>query len=91
MRNNIYIRILYGIILIAGVLYLPWYIPFILGFLGVLYFENYLEFLAASFLADSLYGVEGSRVFGMPFFHTILGFALFLVYELIKNRLRIKR
>jgi hypothetical protein len=89
--SNIYIRIVYDCILLLSVFFLPWYISLILGIIGLIYFENYVELLVSSFLIDSLYGVSGSRAFGFSFFHTVLGAFLFLVYGIIKDNVRITR
>ncbi len=65
-RNHLLIRLLFDCVVLISVLFGWWPVALIVGFVGAWFFPAYLEFLAAGFLYDALFGLNSSQfMFGL--------------------------
>jgi len=74
-------RIILNLILLASVLFAPWWISVFFALILTLYFNNFYEIMAFGFVMDSLYG-SGQLYF-------VAGsFVVFVISYLFKSRVR---
>lgn len=83
------IRILSFFILLTSILYLPFWVSVILILGAMVFFSYYWEGVIIFFLSDLLYGVKEIKFFNLYFISLILSFALLLIIEFIKKKIRV--
>jgi len=70
------------------VLFLPFYVSLVIGFVGMLYFKFYLEAVAIFLLSDLMHGSKEARFAYFLFVSFFASFVCFLVLELMKKKIR---
>lgn len=83
-------RALLGIGYAILVLFSPWWLYFILGFIILVFYENFWEFPALAIIADLLYGVPISLFYGFTFVGGAGALILFFTRRVIARRLFIR-
>ena len=81
-------RVLADLILFAAALLFPWWLPAMLGCVGLFLFTNFYEIVGVGIILDALYGMPGSGVFTLPLWYTSGGLLLFVLVHLLKKRLK---
>ncbi len=81
-------RVMYSVVLLFSVLFLPYWFSLLLALVGVFYFDLYFEALALLFIADTLYGAKELRYFGFTFVTFLLGGVFLALSEFMKNKLK---
>jgi len=81
-------RIIFSILLLFSILFLPFYISTILALVGMFYFAFYLEAPLLFFLIDLLYGVPEVRFHNNIFLSFLIMIIIFIVIEMLKKKLK---
>lgn len=81
-------RIIIATLLIASVIFGPWWLALFFGVYGVWRYRWFFEATAASALGAALYATPGSEWHGIPFALTIASVLGVLLTALAKDRLR---
>ncbi len=82
-------RIIADIVVFVSIFWLPWPIFIVLGCLCVFLFENYIEFVIAALIFDSLYSVSTVHFMHIQFLATIIALAVLIIAGGIKKQLRV--
>lgn len=87
--KNGYIRFLVSLLVVASVIFMPWWFTISALIIAILYYNHYYEALIISLMYDALYGAELNRFNDIPLMVT-LGTVVFIAITLfIKRRLSI--
>ena len=78
-------RIIFTILLIIVVVFLPFWFYFLLTLFGIFYFKFYLEAFFVLLFSDLLYGVNIDKTFNIVFSQSLLVFIVLLIAEFIKK------
>ncbi|KKR79441.1 MAG: hypothetical protein UU24_C0008G0004 [Candidatus Nomurabacteria bacterium GW2011_GWA2_40_9] len=81
-------RIIFSVVMLLSVLFLPFWISVILGVLGIIYFSYFFEVVALFLLSDLLYGVGEMRYFQITFISSIISFLILIVIKFLKKKLK---
>jgi hypothetical protein len=81
-------RIFLSIILFLGIFYLPFYIVFTLGVLGLVFFKKYWEFPVIMLFADLFYYTSEARFYGIFIVGFLLSMSMLFLVEFLKNKLK---
>jgi len=85
-------RIFYNFIILGSIIFFPWYIYLFVIVFGVFLFESFYEGLIWTMTLDMSYGyVKENAILSMNFyfFYTIVFLAIFLLKELIKDKIKL--
>ncbi|OGI92405.1 hypothetical protein A2933_00385 [Candidatus Nomurabacteria bacterium RIFCSPLOWO2_01_FULL_46_18] len=80
------VRIIFFIILLASILFLPFWVSFLLAIIGMVFFLYYFEAIFILFISDLLYGATEARYFNLTFVSLVLSVILFLAIQFLKKR-----
>ncbi len=80
------VRIVFSIILLLSILFLPFWVSLLLAIVGMVFFPYYLEAVFFLFISDLLYGVPQARYLNITFVSSIISAALFFSIEFFKKR-----
>lgn len=83
------IRILFSVLLLISILFFPFYIPIIIGILGIIYFKFYFEAIILFFLSDMIFGTAREGLFNIVFISSLLSLVFMISTEIVKTRIRI--
>lgn len=82
------LRILFSVVLLFSVLFLPFYLSVILALVGMAYFKLFIEANLLFLLSDLLYGVKEIRFLNITFMSFLLSIVILFMIEFIKDKLR---
>ncbi len=89
MEKNILIyRIIYSVVLLISILFMPFWLSVILGSLGMIYFSFFFEAIALFFLSDLLYGVRETRLYNIVFISLIGSIIILCIIEILKKKIK---
>lgn len=88
MAKKTLARIISSVILLASVLFMPFWLSVILALGMMFYFPNFYEAVAMFLLSDLIYGVPEPRFFNIEFVSAILALASLLLIEIVKKKLK---
>lgn len=77
-------RSIFTIAIFTAVLFGPWWLSFLLIFIGIVFFDFAVESILAAFLIDMFYGVDLPRVIDGPFVVSLVAIVLFVVKRFLK-------
>ena len=80
------VRIIFSLILLLSILFLPFWVSVLLAIVGMVFFPYYFEAILILFISDLLYGVPEARYFDLTFVSLILSVILFLAIQFLKKR-----
>jgi len=80
-------RVLFDIFLILGLFLLPWWVGFILAFIGIFLFKNFYEFIFFGILIYIIYGFDGYRLLFQEFWIAVILVLIFFILSRIKRSL----
>ncbi len=83
-------RFFVGIILLATLLLFPWWVSFIIAFVGSFLYKNFFEIVLLGALTDVFFGLESGGVFGIPFLYTFVYTIVFLIGLIAQQHIRPK-
>ncbi len=78
-------RIIFTVLLILAVIFLPFWVYFLFALFGIFYFKFYLEAFFIFLVSDLLYGVNIDKTFNITFFQSLIIFIMLLLAEFIKE------
>ena len=81
-------RILFTIIMVCGVLYLPWWGVLSLASVGVFIFHRYWEIFFIGLLFDIVYGTQGVSLLGLGITGFLSALVVFFGVQRLKQNLR---
>ena len=81
-------RILFDLLFLLCVAFLPWWAVLIVGAVGLSVFSSFYEMLIAGIIIDSLYAPAGARPYGIQCVASAVAAILFVSAEVLKRRLR---
>lgn len=81
-------RIIFSLLLFILAVLSPGVVFIFLGFLGVLIFGNYFEFIIFAMFADILYGAPIDSLSGFRYIFLAVAFFIFIVGKLIRGKVR---
>lgn len=81
-------RILFTVLALGVVLYMPWWLMLLMALGGTFYFPRYYEVIILGALADLLYGISGGVFAGFGAQGLLAGVAIFVIMERVKRELR---
>jgi len=81
-------RIIFSGILLVSILFFPFWISVILGFLGIIFFRRYWEVVILFAVSDLIFGSFGSRFIELPISSTISSLIILILIELFKKKLK---
>jgi hypothetical protein len=84
-------RIIYLIIVLLSVLWLPSWLPIIFGLVGMAYYHNFYEVIVPAFMFDIIYSAPGVTPVHFPLMFSVLGIAAVYLAEDFKTRLMVSR
>jgi hypothetical protein len=70
-------RIFFDLIFAGTVLFAPWWLGAIIGFLLLIEYADFFELVVAAFVIDTLFGVPVLRFLHFPLFLTLVALMLF--------------
>lgn len=79
-------RILYDILILFGLVFLPWWVTIFLCILGVFLFDYFYEGIFAPLLMYGLYGVGSSGIFASQIYLPIILIIIFLTLQFLKKQ-----
>jgi hypothetical protein len=82
------LRILATAILLFSVIFMPFWVSIILGLIGIIYFNYYLEAVAIALLSDLLYGVPEAKFYNIVFISFFGALVLVFLAQFIKKKIR---
>jgi hypothetical protein len=82
-------RILFSILLLFSVLFLPFWVSIILGLIGIGYFPLYWEATALFLLSDLLYATPETKFLGIYFAALIIFILVLILAESLKRKIRL--
>ncbi len=82
-------RALADLLLLASVLYFPWWVMPLLGGSFSFFFPDYYELIVAALLTDILYGGPLPYLGRFPLPYTAGALVLFILLTLVRRRMRI--
>ena len=80
-------RIIFTLITLLGLFFLPWGLAVFLIIIGLIIFPFYLEAIIPLGLLDLLYAFPLSGFLTFQFFFTIIGLLLLAIVEYLRDRL----
>lgn len=84
----LFFRFFYTTIFFLCALFFPWWMTLIIGFLGIVFFEWYLEAVFVGFFLDVLYGgVDPTHWVLFGFFYSSIFFLCVVLCEWLKPKL----
>ncbi len=81
-------RIVFDIVFFGSLFVLPWYATTGLGIAGLILFRKFWEAMLVGFIIDALYYAPGQNFIGHFGFFTIGAIILFIVFNLIRKKVR---
>lgn len=81
-------RVVFDLILIVSVFFLPFWITAILLVAGTVLFPWFVELFFFSLLVDLVFGVPELRFFNFQYIVTLFAAVIFIIYQLIRPRLK---
>lgn len=82
------VRVIFSLLLIFSVLFMPYWVAAALAFLGIIYFSMYWEAVLIMLFSDLLFGTPIYKLGGMTFVSFLGAFFVLIVTEVIKRRLK---
>ncbi len=82
------LRVIYSIILLFSVLFLPFWVSIILAFVGIVRFPLYLEATILFLISDLLYGAKEIHLHNIYFVSLIGTLVLLILIETFKKKLK---
>ncbi len=82
-------RIIYSIVIILAVLWLPSWLSIIFGLVGIIRYHHFYEILAPALIFDFLYAAPGVTLVGFPLMFSVLGIAAVYLVEDFKTRIMV--
>ncbi len=79
-------RIVYDILLILSIFYMPFWFSAVLAVGGAWYFPAFYELPLAFFLIDIFYAIPERRFFSSLSVMTLIGAAIFFIIETLKKK-----
>lgn len=74
--------------ILIAIVFMPLWVSLILAFLGMAYFDYFIEAVVLLLLSDLLYGVAGGKFFGVAFVSFIIAVVLLMATESMKRKLK---
>lgn len=81
----LYFRIILALLLFTSLIIFPWWVSFLLSFIGLWYFDGFYEFLILGFFIDSLYSPSDGLY---KFIFLVLSLIIFILAVFVKDRIR---
>lgn len=81
-------RAVYDLLVLISVFFLPFWITAILLIAGTILFPWFIELFFFSVLVDRLFGIPELRFFNFQYVVTVFALILFVIYQLIRPRLK---
>lgn len=85
------IRILFSIVLLFSILFMPFWVSALLALAGIIYFSKFFETAVLFLLSDLLYGTKEQTGFPVIFTSFIIAIILLTAKEAIKNKVKFYR
>lgn len=82
------LRILAFFLLLFSILFMPFWVSFILAFLGMIYFNVFWEAIILFLLSDLLFGIKEEKFFNMIFISFIATTVLLIIIEIAKKKIK---
>ncbi|MEI6280696.1 MAG: hypothetical protein WCP17_01710 [bacterium] len=82
------LRITFVIILAISVLFMPFSVSVILGLVGIIYFNIFVEAVVLFFLSDLLYGIKESNNSPTIFLCFVVSIIILSVFEFFKKEFK---
>ena len=89
MALKVIFRILFSILLLLSVLFMPFWLTAILALFGMAYWNVYAEGVALLLLSDLIFGAEVERFQYFTFVSTSLSLACLIFIEFLKKKMRV--
>jgi hypothetical protein len=84
-------RIIYSVVIILAVLWLPSWLSIIFGLAGIIRYHHFYEILAPALIFDFLYAAPGVTPVGFPLMFSVFGLAAVYLAEDFKTMVMISR
>lgn len=78
-------RVIFTILLLFSMLFLPFWISAILALIGIFYFDFYLEAFVIFLLADLLYSTTQTRFLELSFINALVVSLVIILGEFVKR------
>lgn len=83
-----YQRIIFDIIFFLSLFAAPWWASLAIALVGIFFFNDFYEIIAAGFIMDIVYGTSNAPVIGVRFIGSLTAIALLAGGTFIKNHIR---
>lgn len=80
-------RLLFSLLLLGGIFFLPWWALLILGVVGCFCFSNYFEFVFISLIYDLVYLLPVTELLSPQLIHSLISLGLLFGIEYLKANL----
>ena len=81
-------RIAFSILLLFSIAFMPFWLSFILAFVGIAYFNFFIESIIIFFLMDLLYGIKEIKFYNNVFLSLLIIIFIFIIIEFMKKKLK---
>ena len=82
------IRILFSVLLLLSMLFMPFWVSVILAFTGMFYFAIFWEAIILFLLSDLLYGVKEDKFYGAVFVSFVVTGVVLIIIEVLKKKMK---
>jgi len=80
-------RVIFDAILFISVFIFPWWVSLFFVIIGLFIFNNFYEFIVASVIIYSLYGIPSDRIISSPIFFVSIIIIFYFAVHFIKSRM----
>jgi len=81
-------RVIFSILLLFSILFMPFYVSVFLALLGMAYFSFFLEAIFLFLLSDLFYGIREVRFLDSVFVSFLIMTGIFILIEILKKKLK---
>jgi len=81
-------RVIYNILILISVFYVPFWIFLILLLIGLLIYRNFFEAIFWTILADNLFSLSRDIFFNFQYIYTLIILIMFLIINFFKKKIR---
>ncbi len=80
-------RYIAGLVLLASLVWGPWWLTWALAIALLFIFPSYYEILAAGAIYDALYGLPLPQFYNFPYVFTVASIVLFITAHFLRQKL----
>ncbi len=81
-------RLIFDIILVSTIFFLPWWVSVMLGVIAAFIFHDFYELVVVGVIIDSLYNASIPRFYHFQFVVSVSLVVIFILIQYIKPKLR---